>query len=112
MPLVQTDSLLGPQPNAFIHPLGHIVVLDLSISQVQSVSVGLEYIFVPGHNGAARRRGIDPGGHRVRVVVGNGRIVLAERASSGAVAVKSRDIASELNEALPVEARRLPHLAG
>ena len=76
------------------------------------MSVGLDDVFVPGHDRAARRRGIDPGGHRVPVVVGHGRIVRTERASSGAVAVEAGDVAVELNEALAVEARRLPDPAG
>src|SRR5437867_3593543 len=108
MPLIQANCFLGPQPNAFVHPLGHVVVFDLSIPQVQPVPVGLEYIFIPGYNRAARRCGIDPGGHRVRVVVSDSRIVRTESASSRAVTVKPGDIAAELNEALAIEARRLP----
>src|SRR5262245_52419025 len=111
MPLVQRDRLLGPQPNTLIHPLGYIVVLDLSVSQVESVHIRLESIFVSGHNRTARRCGIDPGGQRVRVIVRDRRIVLTERASSRAVAVKPCDIAAELDEAFAVEIRRLTDLA-
>src|SRR5437773_2043110 len=111
MPMVERDRLLGPQPNAFIDPLRYVVILDLSISEVQPVSVGLEYIFISGYNCAARRRGIDPGGHRVRIVVSHGWIVFTKRASSRAVAVEARDIAAKLNEALAIEVRRLSDLA-
>jgi len=112
MPLVQTDRLPGAESNAFIHPLGDVVVLNLSISQVETVSVGLEHVFVPRHDRTAWRRGIDPRSHRVPIVVGDSRIVRTEGASSGAVAVKPGDVAAELNEALPIEARRLPDLTG
>src|SRR5262245_8815352 len=112
MPLVQTDCLLGPQPDAFIHPFCDVVVFDLSISQVQPVSIGFEYIFIPGHNGAVRRSGIDPGGHCVRVIIGDGGIVGAETASSSAVALKPGDVTAELNEAPAIETCSLRNSAG
>src|SRR5262245_25695473 len=112
MPTVQSDWFLGSQPNTFINPLGHVVVLDFSISQVEPVSVRLEYVFIPGYDRAAWSRGIDPSGHRVRVVVSDRWIVFTKRASSSAVAVEPSDVAAELHEALAVEARRLPDLAG
>ena len=112
MPLVQADRLLRPQPDAFVHPLGDDVCIDPSVSQVQPVSVGLDDIFVPGDDRAARRRRVDPRRHRVGVVKGDGRVVRTERASAGSVAVKPRDIAVELKEALAVEARRLPDPSG
>src|SRR5262245_25399427 len=98
MPLVQRDRLLRAKPYAFVDPLRDVVVLDFSVSEVQTVAVGFEYIFVARHNGAARRRGIDPGCNRVRVVVGYRWIVFAERASARTVAVETRDVAAELNE--------------
>ena len=76
------------------------------------MSVGFEYVFVPGHDRATRRCGIDPGGQRVRVVVSDGRIVLTDRASSRAVAVETCDITAELNETLAVEACGPPDPAG
>src|SRR5215510_3931032 len=112
MPMVQSDCFLGSQPNTFINPLGHVVVLDFSISQVEPVPVRLEYVFIPGYDRAAWSRGIDPSGDRVRVVVSDRWIVFTKRASSSAVAVEPRDVAAELHEALAVEARRLPDLAG
>src|SRR5262245_21387701 len=107
MPLVQRDCLFGSKPNALIHPFGHVVVFDLSISKVEAVSIGLEDIFIPRYERAAQRGGIDPGGQRIRVVVSDRWIVLTESASSGAVAVKPGNIAAELHKALAVEVCRL-----
>src|SRR5207249_7219843 len=75
------------------------------------LSVGFEYIFISGDNCAAQCCGVDPGGDRVRIVVSHGWIVFTKCASSRAIAVKARDIAAKLNEALAIEVRRLPHLA-
>src|SRR5262245_35222162 len=104
MPLIQSDRLLSAQANAFIHPFSDVVVLDFSVSDVQAVAIGFEYIFVSCNNCATRRCRIDPSGQRVRIVVSHGRVVRTECASSRAVTVESRDVTIELNEALAVEA--------
>src|SRR5262245_52191272 len=112
MPLIQSERLLGAQPNAFIHPFRDVVVLDFSFSEVQAVAVGFEYIFVSCYDCAIRGCGIDPRSQRVRVIVSHGWVVLTKRASSRAVAVESRDVTIELNETLAVEAGGLANPAG
>ena len=109
MPLVQTDRLLGlHDQDAFIDPLGHVVVsksFRLSGSARLPALGSTTLSLVPGHDRARRGRGIDPRGHRVRVVVGHRARTVAD------MAVKPGDIAA-LNEALAIEARRLADRAG
>ena len=107
VPLIERNRAAGPQPNTFIDPLRDVVVFDPGFSQVEAVSIGFEDVFVAGHDCAVRRRWIDPGRQRVAVVVGDRRIVGAECASAGAVAVEAGGVARELHEALAVEACRL-----
>src|SRR5690606_37238832 len=93
MPLVQCDGLVALQADAFIQPLGNVVVLHLAFEQVQAVAGWFEHIRGLGDDGACSGGGIDPRGNRVLVVV------VAEASEAGDVLA--------LDETLAIEARGL-----
>ena len=105
MPLVQTDGLLGLHADACIHPVEHVVELELSIFQIEPVAARLAHILNPGQNRACRRCRINPRGHRIRIVVRHGGHGVVDM-------LRKADDVGALNEPLAIEAARLTDRTG